>query len=796
MKQIDKTIKTLEFDKIRELLAGCALTAGAKELARTLEPSSSEHRVRETQNRTADAKYLIGIKGHPSFGLVKDPEECCDRADKGAVLSPGELLDIANLLRTTRGLIDYIKTDKRKDTVLDEIFMRLIANKFLEDKITRSIIAEDMIADEASPELSDIRRKIKQTNSKIRESLQSYISGPKYSKFLRENIVTMRDGRYVIPVKSEYRNEIKGLIHDTSTTGATVFVEPMTVVEANNELRVLASKEQHEIDRILSDLSAGCASFGRDIVLNYKNITELAFIFACGELSFKMDASEPTVRSGGYLRLRRARHPLLDKKTVVPIDVSLGLDYKTLVITGPNTGGKTVTLKTIGLLSLMVQAGLQVPVESGSEFTVFDDIFVDIGDEQSIEQSLSTFSSHMTNIVSILDGVSDNCLVLADELGSGTDPVEGAALAVSILDEIRARGAFCAATTHYSELKTYALDTEGVCNASCEFDVNTLRPTYRLIIGTPGKSNAFEISEKLGMPDKIISRARDLISKENRQFESVISNLESSRIEMEKETTAAKEEREAFEKYKRETEREIKRLLAEAKVEKQKASEKAASMVEAARASSEFVFAELDRVRKKKESENLAKELEDARRSVKTHLKTSSVKFDPVETIKNDKYVLPRALKVGDEVLLVSIGAHGTVLALPDKDGNVEVKAGLIKTRVKLKDLQLVNEEATVVSADKKKMPVSGYRAVVNRDFKSEIDVRGENGEDAWILVDKYIDEAKLAGFENIRVIHGKGTGALRSALWKFFKADKRVISFRAGEYGEGDTGVTVVQIK
>jgi len=701
MKQIDKTIKTLEFDKIRELLAACALTEGAKELARTLEPSSSEHRVKETQGRTADAKYLIGVKGHPSFGLVKDPEEYCDRADKGAVLSPGELLDIANLLRTSRGLIDYIKTDKRKDTVLDEIFMRLTANKFLEDKITRSIIAEDMIADEASPELSDIRRKIKQTNSKIRESLQNYISGPKYSKFLRENIVTMRDGRYVIPVKSEYRNEIKGLIHDTSTTGATVFVEPMTVVEANNDLRVLAAKEQHEIDRILSDLSAGCASFGKDIILNYKNITELAFIFACGELSFKMDASEPIVRRGGYLRLRRARHPLLDKKTVVPIDVSLGLDYKTLVITGPNTGGKTVTLKTIGLLSLMVQAGLQVPVEAGSEFTVFDDVFVDIGDEQSIEQSLSTFSSHMTNIVSILGGVSDNCLVLVDELGSGTDPVEGAALAVSILDEIRAKGAFCAATTHYSELKTYALDTDGVCNASCEFDVNTLRPTYRLIIGTPGKSNAFEISEKLGMPESIVERARELISKENRQFESVISNLESSRIEMEKETTAAKEEREAFEKYKRDTEREIKRLLAEAKAEKEKAHEKAAGMVEAARASSEFVFAELDRVRKKKESEDLAKELENARRSVKTHLKNSSVRFDPVEKINNEKYVLPRSLKVGDEVLIVSIGAHGTVLSLPDKDGNVEVKAGLIKTRVKLKDLQLVNEEPTVVSADK-----------------------------------------------------------------------------------------------
>ncbi len=796
MKQLKKTIKTLEFDKIRAMLAACALTEGSKALALELEPSSSIHVVKQRQARTADAKYLAGIKGQPSFGLVKNPEEYCERAGKGAVLATKELLDVANILRTTRGLIDYIKTDRKRETVLDEIFDRLTANKYLEDKITRAIIAEDMIADEASAELADIRRKIKNSNNRIRESLQNYTSNPKYSKYLQENIVTMRDGRYVIPVRSEYRNEIKGLIHDTSASGATVFIEPMTVVEANNDLRVLASKEQHEIDKILAELSAECGNFGQDIVLNYHNITELAFLFACAELSFKMDASEPVVHTGGKLVLRRARHPLLDPKTVVPIDVELGGEYTTLVITGPNTGGKTVTLKTIGLLSLMVQAGLQVPCEAGSEFGVFENILVDIGDEQSIEQSLSTFSSHMTNIVSILGSVTANSLVIVDELGSGTDPVEGAALAVSILEQIRAAGAFCAATTHYSELKTYALDTEGVCNASCEFDVKTLRPTYRLIIGTPGKSNAFEISERLGMPSEIISRAERLISKENRQFEEVIANLEKSRIEMEKEKAAAAAERVSFEKYKAKTEAEIKRLLADAKAENNKAHEKAAEMVEAARASSEFVFAELDKIRKKKDSEKLAEELDAARKSVKTHLKNSSVKFDPIDTVNNEKYVLPRELKVGDEVLLVSVGAHGTVLSAPDKDGNVEVKAGLIKTRVKIGDLQLVENTATVIDKNNKKKSVSGYRADVNRSFKPEIDLRGQNGEEAWFMVDKYLDDAKLAGFESVRLVHGKGTGALRAALWKFLKADKRVKSFRQGQYGEGDLGVTVVEIK
>jgi len=796
MKQLQKSIKTLEFDKIRAMLAACALTEGSKELALELEPSESVHVVSRRQAYTADAKYLAGIKGQPSFGHVKNPAEYCDRAEKGAVLSAKELLDVANILRTTRGLIEYIKTDRKKETVLDEIFDRLTANKYLEDKITRAIIAEDMIADEASTELADIRRKIKNSNNRIREALQNYTSNPKYSKYLQENIVTMRDGRYVIPVRNEYRNEIKGLIHDTSASGATVFIEPMTVVEANNDLRVLASKEQHEIDRILSELSAECGNFGKDIVLNYQNITELAFLFACAELSFKMDASEPVIHPGGKLTLKRARHPLLDPKTVVPIDVELGGEYTTLVITGPNTGGKTVTLKTIGLLSLMVQAGLQVPAEAGSEFGVFENVLVDIGDEQSIEQSLSTFSSHMTNIVSILGNVTANSLVIVDELGSGTDPVEGAALAVAILEEIRAKGAFCAATTHYSELKTYALDTDGVCNASCEFDVKTLRPTYRLIIGTPGKSNAFEISERLGMPQEIISRAERLISKENRQFEEVIANLENSRLEMEKEKAAAAAERASFEKYKTKTEAEIKRLLADAKAENNKAHEKAAEMVEAARASSEFVFAELDKIRKKKESDKLAEELEAARRSVKTHLKNSSVKFDPIDTVNNEKYVLPRELKVGDEVLLVSVGAHGTVLSAPDKDGNVEVKAGLIKTRVKIKDLQLIENTATVIDKNNKKKSVSGYRADINRSFKPEIDLRGQNGEEAWFMVDKYLDDAKLAGFESVRLVHGKGTGALRAALWKFLKADKRVKSFRQGQYGEGDLGVTVVEIK
>ncbi|MGN1408653.1 MAG: endonuclease MutS2, partial [Eubacteriales bacterium] len=488
-----KALYTLEFDKILEQLAELSPTEGSAEMARQLTPSSDIVKVKLRQQHTTDAKTLIGLKGMPSFGRIKDIRPSIERAEKDALLSLRELLDCAGVFKTARLLLDYVQGEKTPETSLDEIFDRLIPNRNLEEKITRSIIADDFVADDASHELAEIRRKKRATDNKIKEILQSYVS--KQSKYLQENIVTTRGGRFVIPVKAEYRNEVKGLIHDTSQSGATLFVEPMAVVEANNEMRELESREEHEIERIIRDLSAGIAVSGDSLNLDYLNITELGFIFACAELSYKMDAAAPVISDKPIIELNRARHPLLDKSKVVPITVTLGTDYKMLVITGPNTGGKTVTLKTIGLFTLMAQAGLHIPAEDTSQIGVFDEVFSDIGDEQSIEQSLSTFSSHMKGIVNIIDKMTENSLVLFDELGAGTDPVEGAALAMAILEEARMTGTLCAATTHYAELKAYAIETEGVTNASCEFDVNTLRPTYRLIIGTPGKSNAFAISE-------------------------------------------------------------------------------------------------------------------------------------------------------------------------------------------------------------------------------------------------------------------------------------------------------------
>ncbi|MBO5682497.1 MAG: endonuclease MutS2 [Clostridia bacterium] len=787
-----KTINTLEFDKIRGMLAALAPTAGAAELARELLPSDRIATVRASLGRTTDARRLADAKGAPSFGSVSDISAALERADKGAVLTPRELLDVGAVLRTSRGLLEYIRSNRTFDTTLDEIFERLIPDKKLEERISRSIISEDMIADEASSELSDIRRKIRVSNIRIKDTLKSYVSGS-YSKYLQENIVTMRNGRYVVPVKAECRGEIKGLIHDTSSSGATVFVEPMSVVEANNELRMLEAKEAHEIERVLADMSAQVSGISSVLRLNYENITELAFVFACAELSRKMKASEPVISEGREITLKKARHPLIDPAVVVPINVSLGADKDTLIITGPNTGGKTVTLKTLGLFTLMAQAGLHIPAEDGSSVAIREKVLVDLGDEQSIEQSLSTFSSHMVNIISIINEKNSRSLVLFDELGAGTDPVEGAALAVAVIENIRAAGALCAATTHYAELKAYALDTDGVVNASCEFDVETLRPTYKLIVGAPGRSNAFAISRKLGMPDAIIERANEYVSTENKRFEAVIGELEAERCEMEREKEKARALREEYEKYKAEADAEIARKLENAEKTLERAREKSASMVQSAKLSSDFIMEQMERVRRERDSERLGEELERARRELREHLRSNERKFDPVvERKRDEKYVLPRELRRGDEVLIVSLGRKATVLADPDRSGKVEVQAGIIKTKVSLADLELI-EEVKKDSTDKKR---GGYKMTVNRDFRDEIDLRGKTGDEAWSAVDKYIDEATMAGFSTIRLIHGKGTGALKSALWEYLRRDSRVAKFRIGKFGEGDGGVTVVELK
>ena len=781
------------------MLAEHAHTEGARAMAARLSPSDDPEEILRRQRRTTDAKRLLDAKGTPSFGYVRDVGEICERADKGAVLSPRELLDVACVLRTSRLLVDYCHGNHIFDTVLDEIFDRLTPDRPLEDKITRAIVAEDLIADEASPALADIRRKIRSTNNRIKETLQKYVQGGTHAKYLQENIVTSRNGRYVIPVKTEYKNEVKGLVHDTSSSGATLFIEPMAVVEANNELRVLQSKEQHEIERILAELSERVSNATGILTLNYYNIVTLSFCFACAELSAAMKGAAPALSEDGTYRLVRARHPLIDRDRVVPINVALGGDcgYDTVIITGPNTGGKTVTLKTLGLFALMAQSGLHIPADQESVVPVLKSVLVDLGDEQSIEQSLSTFSSHMVNIVQIMQQVGKDTLVLFDELGVGTDPVEGAALAVSVIESVRAAGALCAATTHYAELKAFALNTPGVRNASCEFDVETLRPTYKLIIGTPGKSNAFAISAKLGLSEAVIARAQELISADNRHFEDVIGQLEQSRLEMEQQREEMAQMRAEYEQFKRQSEQKIAQKVAQAEKELEQARAKATSMVQSAKASYDFVLEQMDKVRKSKESARMGEELDASRRAVREHLRQNADRYDPVQEPSEDdrNYVLPRALRKGDEVMIRSLGTKGVLVDAPDKSGNVQIKAGILTTRVNIKDLKLVENEVNVIS-DGKKTKASTYTVQKSHDFKDEIDLRGMNGEEAWFAVDKYLDSAILYGFRTVRLIHGKGTGALRQAMWNFLRTDKRVASYRRGQYGEGDSGVTVVELK
>ena len=776
------------------MLAEACPTAGSAALAMALSPAEHLDQIVRRQRRTTDARRLSDAKGMPSFGAVIDVGDLCARAEKGAILTTRELLDAASLLRTSRSLLDYIRANRLFPTVLDEVFERLLPNRHLEERIFRSIISEELIADEASPALADVRRKIRSANVRIKETLAKYVSGS-YSKYLQENIVTQRNGRYVIPVRAECRNDIKGLIHDTSSSGATIFVEPMAVVDANNELRMLESKEAHEIEKILAELSGEIADCASSLSLNYRNVTELAFVFGCAELSRRMDGMEPALTEERVCRLVRARHPIIDKKTVVPITVTLGGEYDTLIITGPNTGGKTVTLKTLGLFAAMAQSGLHLPCEEGTSLCVFEKILVDLGDEQSIEQSLSTFSSHMVNIVSIVNERNDRTLVLFDELGAGTDPVEGAALAVAVIEDMRSAGALCAATTHYTELKTYALDTEGVCNASCEFDVETLRPTYRLIVGLPGKSNAFAISEKLGLPERIIARANSCISQENKRLENILGELEASRQQAERAREDAEKMRREYEAYRADAERQIAARLAASEKEMEQARQKAQNMVESAKASSEFIMEQMDKLRRERESARLGEELAQARKEIREHLRRHGDSFDPVEVKKVENYVLPRKLRRGDEVLIVSLDRKAVLVEDPDRSGKVTVQAGIIKTKVSVSDLQLIETESTV-QRGKEKTKASSYRVSVSRDFTDEIHLRGMTGDEAWNAVDKYFDEAQLAGFHTVRLVHGKGTGALKNALWGYLKTDRRVKSFRIGQFGEGDGGVTVVELK
>ena len=794
-----KMLRTLEFEKITAMLAEHAAVAGAKGRAAALLPSEDIETVLLRQSRTEDAKRLINHKGYPSFSADESVVSSAERAYKGAVLSPKELMAIASLLTSTRALLDYVHTDKTFDTGLDELFARLLPSRALEDRIRSAILSEDMIADEASPALADIRRKIRVANNKIKDTLQSYVGGNRL-KYLQENIVTMRNGRYVVPVKAEYRNEIKGLVHDTSSSGATLFVEPMAVVDANNELKSLAAAERNEIDRILAELSAAAGECCSLISLNYHNIVELSFIFACGSLAIEMKAERPHIESGRKIELHRARHPLLDKTKVVPIDVAVGEHHDSLIITGPNTGGKTVTLKTLGLFTVMAQAGLQIPALDNSRIGIFDQVLVDIGDEQSIEASLSTFSSHMVNIVDILNRATENSLVLFDELGAGTDPIEGAALAVAILEKTKSVGAVTAATTHYAELKAYALETARVQNASCEFNVETLRPTYRLIVGTPGKSNAFAISEKLGLDPMIIDRAGRLIEREDKRFEEVITRLDTERAEMEKEKEAAERLRIEYESFKERAERELNIKIKKTEDEVEKQALKARQILDSARASSEFIFRQLEDLKKQEDKEARNRMMHSAKEQIRSHLRETEALFEGLsisEVSLDEEYVLPRPLVVGDKVYLVSLGKEGVISALKDKKGLYSVTSGILKTKVEEKELRLMDGKQAFRKKEEPKKPSEGkVKKSIVSTFRPEIDVRGMIGDDAWFVIDKYLDDAVLANIPTVRIIHGKGTGALRAALWKYFKQDRRIKSYRHGEWGEGDAGVTVIEFK
>ena len=780
----ERACKTLEFEKVLSILASFAATEGAKEKIMTLRPSVSIEKIRDRQKEVSEAKFYTETKGTPSFGGVKDVTKSIAMAQKGAMLSMSALLQIAGVLSSVMALESYL-TLGNKAPHLEVYTKTLIPNKFLRDKITTAILADDLMADNASAKLFEIRRSIKTCANKVRDILQKYTSGSD-SRYLQENIVTIRNGRYVVPVKNEYRGEVKGLIHDTSASGSTVFIEPMQVVETNNKLRTLEAEEKAEIERILYELSAECDRFSGDILTGYETLTSLAVIFAAAEMSHAFHATEPIMNTNKNVNLIEARHPLLDQAKAVPINVYLGKKFTTLVITGPNTGGKTVTLKTIGLLALMAQTGLHIPASEGSTLPVFDCILADIGDEQSIEQSLSTFSAHMVNIVGIMKTFTPQSLILFDELGAGTDPIEGAALAQSILERVTSCGCLCAATTHYAELKAYALDTPGVSNASCEFDVQTLRPTYKLTIGLPGRSNAFAIASRLGISPDIIKVAKQKIDNGTRSFEGLIGKLEKQRVELDRKREDAEKKLAHAEVMYAEAEKMRKEFNTRIEEENRKAEQKANELLERARSSADYVFDTLQDLQRQKESADFKQKLEQTRENVRQKLGMVSKDARMAEKIEAE-YLPPRALVVGDSVELADLGKVGEIASIDGENATVAIGSAKIKT--KLSKLRLVEQKKP------QKTPASHTpRKAAN--VTTEIDVRGDTCDEAIFVIDKFLDDAVLSSLNTVRVIHGKGTGALRKGLWDYFKHDSRVREYRLGNFGEGDAGVTVLTLK
>lgn len=790
---MNKNHKTLELDLILEKLAAECSCDDAKDLARGLKPACDMAEVEMLLQQTEDAFSLLARFGGPSFSGLKNVNNSLHRAAAGGSLNPKELLDIAYCLRALRTLDEWRNHSSGVKTSLDFFFEGITSNKYLETKILSCIVSEEEIADKASDTLFDIRKKIRSKENSIREKLDSLIHSSHYQQFLQEAIITQRNGRFVVPVKAECRGNVPGLVHDTSSTGATVFIEPASVVDANNDIKVLQGKERDEIMRILYELSAESGDFAESIKHSYESAIRLNLIFAKAHLAYKMKATKPILNNEGIICLKKARHPLIDPKKVVATDIALGDEYDTLVITGPNTGGKTVSLKTLGLLTLMTMCGLFIPVADMSRVSVFNNILVDIGDEQSIAQSLSTFSSHMVNIIDIMKKADDKSLILIDELGAGTDPVEGAALAVSIIEALREKGAIIAATTHYAELKAYALDTPGVTNGCCEFDIETLRPTYKLLIGVPGRSNAFAILKHLGMTQDVIDNAKAIVGSDNRDFEAVLEKLEASRHALEEERKIAEEMTERARKIEEKAQSEMDKIETLKARELDKAKREAQKLIDAAeRKSSQFLL-ELDKLKKEQTSSNATEIARKTRRAVKAQMGEMDDLINPNELADNwdYDYKLPRNPIPGDRIVIKGIG-EGEVLEF--KNNNVFVKSGLLKTRVKLSDIMILDKP--------KKKPVKTQHNVyrtssrADADVKTEIDMRGETVDEALSELGLFIDRCVLNNIEEIRIIHGKGTGALRSAVTDYLKTHPNVSEYRLGRYGEGENGVTIAKLK
>lgn len=792
----ERTLKILEFDKIIERLTKLCSSELGRELANELKPSCELAEITEMLGETTDAVNFILRRGNPPLGGIHDVRSSLKRVEVGSVLNPGELLRISDTLRAARNLKNYCaesdSSGNEDSNRIRGLIESLTSNKRLEDKINIAIVSEEEIADSASNTLANIRRQIKEQQNSIKEKLNSMIRSPKYQKVMQDSIVTLREGRYVVPVKAEYRNDVPGLVHDSSASGATIYVEPMAVVEANNNIRQLLVKEQLEIERILASLTADVSELLEQLKINVSIFAKLDFAFAKAKLSLEYNCACPKLNQDKRVNIKKGRHPLLDSKTVVPINLWVGDSFKTLVITGPNTGGKTVTLKTLGLFTLMAQAGLHVPAAEGTELSVFTRIFADIGDEQSIEQSLSTFSSHMKNIVKILSEADDNSLALFDELGAGTDPTEGAALAMAILEKLHGVGAITVATTHYSELKIYALTTEGVENACCEFDVNTLRPTYNLLIGVPGKSNAFAISKRLGLQQEILDRAREFLSREEIEFEDVLMTIEKDRTEAEKERLRAESLRLEIEDVKKELEEQKQKLSAQKERLLREAREEARRILLDAKQDVEEMLSEMKRAAQEQDEKMRNKAAEEIRARLRSSIGSLEASLSENLMPRQGFVKPPENLKPGDSVMIINLNQKGTVLAPPDKDGEALIQAGIMKINVHVSNLKLVDEQAAEIQ--KVGSGQIGISKAMN--VSTQTDIRGMNVDEAVQVLEKFLDDAAIAGLAEVTIVHGKGTGVLRAGVHQFLKRSGFVKSFRLGKYGEGESGVTIVTLR